>query len=127
MAVTSKERGFTLLEVLVATTIVGLVFGGVFSAIVVSNDLSFRTQHSFLRDSKLRFLANSVILYSSIGEKPPRSILPEGNRLEYEAVALEFAGEEIIQTGKLEMFTLGADGVEPIQGLVWVPWNLTDG
>ena len=60
MAVRHKELGFTLLEVLVATTIVGLVFGGVFSAIVVSNDLSFRTQHSFTRDAKLRFLANTV-------------------------------------------------------------------
>ncbi len=127
MAVTNKERGFTLLEVLVATTIVGLVFGGVFSAIVASNDLSFRAQHSFARDAKLRFLVNSVMLYSRFDEKPPRSMLPEGNRLEREEVALEFAGEEIIQSGKLEMFTLGSDGVEPIQGLVWVPRILTDG
>ena len=126
MAVKSNERGFTLLEVLVATTIVGLVFGGVFSAIVVSNDLSFRTQHAFKRDAKLRFLTNSVILYSSFSERLPRSMLPEGNRLEYEEVALDFAGEEIIQTGNLRLFTLGADGVEPVQGLVWVPPILTN-
>jgi prepilin-type N-terminal cleavage/methylation domain-containing protein len=127
MAVKSNERGFTLLEVLVATTIVGLVFGGVFSAIVASNDLSFRTQQSFARDAKLRFLVNSVILYSGFDETPPRSMLPEGNRLKYEAVALDFAGEEIIRSGKLKMFTLDSDGVEPIQGLVWVPWVFTDG
>ncbi len=127
MAVIRNERGFTLLEVLVATTIVGLVFGGVFSAIVVSNDLSFKIQRAFPRDAKLRFLANSVILYSSFGEKPPRSILPERSRLEYKAVTLEFAGEEIIQSGKLEMFSLGADDVETIQGLVWVPRIFTDG
>ncbi len=127
MAVKSKERGFTLLEVLVATTIVGFVFGGVFSAIVVSNDLSFRIQHSFARDAKLRFLANSVMLYSSFNESPPHSMLPEGSRLEYEAVALEFAGEEIIQTGKLRIFTLDTDGIEPLQGLVWVPPIFTDG
>ncbi|HXK56532.1 MAG: type II secretion system protein [Gammaproteobacteria bacterium] len=123
MAGTGKERGFTLLEVLVATTIVGLVFGGVFSAIVVSNDLSFRTQHAFLRDAKLRFLANSVMLYSRFGEKPPRSMLPEGNRLKVEEVALKFAGEEVIQGGKLRMFTLAADDMEPLRGLVWVPRN----
>ncbi len=127
MAVRSKERGFTLLEVLVATTIVGLVFGGVFSAIVVSNDLSFRTQHSFGQDAKLRFLVNSVMLYSRFDETPPSSMLPESNRLEYEAVALEFAGEEIIQSGKLKMFTLDADVVPPIQGLVWVPRFFPDG
>jgi len=126
MAVTSKERGFTLLEVLVATTVVGLVFGGVFSAIVVSNDLSFRTQNSFVRDAKLRFLVNSIILYSSFDEKLPHSMLPEGNRLEYEEVASEFAGEEIIESGKLRMFTLGTDGVEPLQGLVWVPRIFTN-
>jgi len=120
MAVRGKERGFTLLEVLVATTIVGLVFGGVFSAIVVSKDLSFRTQRSFERDARLRFLANTVMLYSSLGETVPGGMLPEGNRLEYEEVALEFEGEEIIQTGKLEKFTLDADGIDPIQGLIWV-------
>jgi len=120
MAVRGKARGFTLLEVLVATTIVGLVFGGVFSAIVVSKDLSFRTQRSFMRDAKLRSLANTVILYSSLGETIPGAMLPEGASLEYEDVALEFEGEEIIQTGKLEKFTLGADGIDSIQGLVWV-------
>ena len=126
MAVTSKERGFTLLEVLVATTIVGLVFGGVFSAIVVSNDMSFRTQLSFKRDAKLRFLTNSAMLYSSFDERLPRSMLPEGNRLVYDEIASEFAGEEIIQTGKLRMFTLDAAGVETVQGLVWVPRDFTN-
>lgn len=127
MAVANKQRGFTLLEVLVATTIVGLVFGGVFSAIVVSNDLSFRTQNSFARNAKLRFLANVVMLYSSYDENPPHSLLPEGSRLEYEEVALEFAGEEIIQTGKLKKFTLGAYGIEPIKGLIWVPRIIPNG
>ncbi len=127
MVVTSKEYGFTLLEVLVATTIVGLVFGGVFSAIVVSNDLSFRTQHSFGQDAKLRFLTNSVMLYSRFDERPPSFILPEGNRLEHEAVALKFAGEENIQSGKLNKFTLGVDGVLPVQGLIWVPRVFPDG
>ena len=127
MVVGHKERGFTLLEVLVATTIVGLVFGGVFSAIVVSNDLSFRTQRSFERDAKLRFLANTVTLYSSYDEKPSRSMLPEGSRLEYEEVALEFAGEEIIETGKLKKFTLSANGIQPVTGLVWVARIIPDG
>jgi prepilin-type N-terminal cleavage/methylation domain-containing protein len=123
MATKLRQRGFTLLEVLVATTIVGLVFGGVFSAIVVARDLGFRTQHAFSRDTKLRYLANTAILYARHGVKVPRQLLPEGSRLDHEEIALEFSEEQVIQTGKLERLHLEAENLEPVRAMIWVQYR----
>ncbi|MCB1759957.1 MAG: type II secretion system protein [Gammaproteobacteria bacterium] len=123
MAKKLRQRGFTLLEVLVATTIVGLVFGGVFSAIVVARDLGFRTQRAFSRDTKLRYLANTAILYARYGDKAPKQLLPENSRVDDEEIALEFSEETVIQTGKLERLHLEAENVEPVSAIIWVKYR----
>ena len=115
----NSSRGFTLLEVLVATTIMGLVFGGVFSAIVASNDLSFRTKRSLDRNARLRYLSNAALLYSTHGEALPNDLLSAEDGIEYEDVEMEFEGEQVMQTGPLQKFKLVVGGREAVQGLVW--------
>lgn len=56
------EQGFTLLEVIVAMAITGFVLGGLFSLVGGSKQLSWRSEESLLRATKLRAATNFALL-----------------------------------------------------------------
>ncbi len=119
---TGRQSGFTLLEVLVSTTIVGLVFGGVFSAIVASKQLDFKVKKSFQRSAEHRLLGNLAELYLSIGKELPPDLLPASYQMEFEPITIQFGDEEnILQGGQLESFSISSDSAGSVSGIVWAP------
>lgn len=58
----SKETGFTLLEVIVAMAITGFVLGGLFSLVGGSKQLSWRSEDSLHRATKIRAVTNFALL-----------------------------------------------------------------
>lgn len=57
-----KNRGFTLLEVIVALTITGFVLGGLFSLVAGSKRLSWTSEASLVRAAKFRAATNFALL-----------------------------------------------------------------
>lgn len=126
MQYADRQSGFTLLEVLVSTTIVGLVFGGVFSSIVASRQLDFKTRDSFQRSAERRLLGSVAELYLSVGEKPPSDMLPVPYELEFEEITIQYGDEENpLQGGRLEQFSISRDGAEYVSGIVWAGKSFT--
>jgi len=120
MPFADRQSGFTLLEVLVSTTIVGLVFGGVFSAIVASRQLDFKTRDSFQRSAERRLLGSVAELYLSVAQKPPFDMLPDPYQLEFEEITIKYGDEEnLLQGGQLQRFSISRDGAEAVTGIVW--------
>ena len=114
-----REFGFTLLEVLVATTIVGLVFGGVFSAIVASKQLDFRTKKAFDRSAEMRLLGSTAALYLTLNQTPSPDLLAERYILESQKIIVKYDDEENLQSGQLEQFSISGGGAD-FSGIVWV-------
>ena len=56
------QQGFTLLEVIVAMAITGFVLGGVFSLVGGSKQLSWRSEDSLQRATKIRAVTNFALL-----------------------------------------------------------------
>ena len=111
------ESGFTLLEVLVSATVLGLVFGGVFSAIVASKQLAFKTRESLARSADQRYLVNTAQFYLSFGDRPPGELLGDSYRLETEELVIEFDGEQNLEGAVLERFTVTREGHEIVNGV----------
>jgi len=62
------QLGFTLLEVIVALTITGFILGGLFSLVAGSKQLSWRSEESLLRATKLRAVTNFALLENEYSE-----------------------------------------------------------
>ncbi len=62
------QLGFTLLEVIVALTITGFILGGLFSLVAGSKQLSWRSEESLLRATKLRAIINFALLENEYSE-----------------------------------------------------------
>lgn len=58
----STQRGFTLLEVIVALAITGFVLGGLFTLVGGSKQLTWRAEDSLLRATRLRAATNFALL-----------------------------------------------------------------
>ena len=56
------QQGFTLLEVIVAMAIAGFVLGGLFSLVGGSKQLSWRSEDSLQRATKIRAMTNFALL-----------------------------------------------------------------
>ena len=56
------QQGFTLLEVIVAMAITGFVLGGLFSLVGGSKQLSWRSEDSLQRATKIRAVTNFALL-----------------------------------------------------------------
>ena len=55
---TRKQRGFTLLEVIVALAISGFILGGLFSLLGSSKQLSWTSEENLLRAARIRAATN---------------------------------------------------------------------
>ena len=67
----NPQAGFTLLEVIVALTITGVVLGGLFSLVGGSKQLSWRSEQSLVQATRVRAAINFALLeneYSDIEE-----------------------------------------------------------
>lgn len=62
------SSGFTLLEVIVALAITGFVLGGLFTLVAGSKQLTWRSEDSLLRATKLRAAANFALLQNEYQE-----------------------------------------------------------
>ena len=68
---TSAERGFTLLEVIVALAITGFVLGGLFTLLGSSKQLSLRSADSLRETADLRAAVNFALLENEFNEVEP--------------------------------------------------------
>lgn len=68
---TSAERGFTLLEVIVALAITGFVLGGLFTLLGSSKQLSLRSVDSLRETADLRAAVNFALLENEFNEVEP--------------------------------------------------------
>lgn len=66
-----QQSGFTLLEVIVALTITGFILGGLFSLVGGSKQLSWRSEASLLKATKLRAVTNFALLENEYSEVEP--------------------------------------------------------
>ena len=67
----SAERGFTLLEVIVALAITGFVLGGLFTLLGASKQLSLRSDQSLRETAELRAAVNFALLENEYNEVEP--------------------------------------------------------
>lgn len=67
----SAERGFTLLEVIVALAIAGFVLGGLFTLLGSSKQLSLRSVDSLRETADLRATINFALLENEFNEVEP--------------------------------------------------------
>ncbi len=67
----SAERGFTLLEVIVALAITGFVLGGLFTLLGSSKQLSLRSADSLRETADLRAAVNFALLENEYNEVEP--------------------------------------------------------
>ena len=65
------ERGFTLLEVIVALAITGFVLGGLFTLLGASKQLSLRSSESLREAAELRAAVNFALLENEYNEVEP--------------------------------------------------------
>lgn len=65
------ERGFTLLEVIVALAITGFVLGGLFTLLGASKQLSLRSDQSLRETAELRAAVNFALLENEYNEVEP--------------------------------------------------------
>jgi len=63
-----SERGFTLLEVMIALTITGLALGGLFGIIAGNKQLAWRAEDALLRSMQVRSLINFSQLNDTRGD-----------------------------------------------------------
>lgn len=65
------QRGFTLLEVIVALAITGFVLGGLFSLVAGSKQITWRSQDSLVRATEIRAATNFALLQNEYNDVEP--------------------------------------------------------
>ena len=65
---TDTQKGFTLLEVIVALTITGFILGGLFTLVAGSKQLSWRSEESLIRAVNARAQINFALLENEYSE-----------------------------------------------------------
>ncbi len=63
-----KQKGFTLLEVMVALTIAGMALGGMFSVIAGNKRLAYRSEEALIRSTQVRSQINFSQLNDERGD-----------------------------------------------------------
>lgn len=66
-----SQRGFTLLEVIVALAITGFVLGSLFALVGGSKQLTWRSEDSLLRATELRAVTNFALLQNEFQDVEP--------------------------------------------------------
>ncbi len=66
-----RQKGFTLLEVIVALTITGFILGGLFTLVAGSKQLSWRSEESLIRAINARAQINFALLENEFNEVEP--------------------------------------------------------
>ena len=120
----TAQRGFTLLEVIVALTITGFILGGLFTLVAGSKQLSWRSEESLIRAMNARARINFALLENEYSEVEP--VLE--NDL-YQTRAGELLEDPLRRT-QATVFTLQAfevvdeDREEIISGTRWLQMEL---
>ncbi len=70
-AKSNLERGFTLLEVIVALAITGFVLGSQFALLGASKQLTFRSNSALLETAELRAAVNFALLENDYNDVEP--------------------------------------------------------
>ncbi len=120
------QRGFTLLEVLVALTISGLALGGLFAVIAGNKRLAWNSEDVLLHATQARSLINLAQLDDTRGELPPALDLPD---LELEAGLELDTPERKTQASALALrgFEVrAANGERVASGTYWVELDLSE-
>ncbi len=119
-----RERGFTLLEVIVAMTITGFVLGGLFTLLGSSKQLSLRANDSLHEAAQLRATVNFALLENDYNEVAP---VLQGERFEIRAGELLEAPPRKTagSTQALESFEIhDPERGQSVHGTRWVRLSL---
>lgn len=118
------QDGFTLLEVIVAMAITGFVLGGLFSLVGGSKQLSWRSEDSLHRATKVRAVTNFALLQNEF--RDVELILEDES---YDIIAMDMLEEPERKTEPsihtLQVFEIvNEDRDEFITGNRWIQLNL---
>jgi len=118
------QDGFTLLEVIVAMAITGFVLGGLFSLVGGSKQLSWRSEDSLHRATKIRAVSNFALLQNEF--RDVELILEDES---YDIIAMDMLEEPERKTEPsihtLQVFEIvNEDRDEFITGNRWIQLNL---
>lgn len=115
-----SQKGFTLLEVMVALTITSMVLGGLFSLAAGSKQLAVRTQTALQDTMAARAQINFALLENELGDIEPAI---ENNRYQVQALDLlpdvprrTMPGTELLQSYEI----IDTDTDEVITGVRWI-------
>ena len=122
----TAQRGFTLLEVMVALTITGLALGGLFGVIAGNKRLAWRSEQALLESTTVRSVINFAQLNDMRGDLP----LPvdgQGLRI-IEDLAVEMPGRRTRgSTQSLRRYEIvNAGGDVVASGTYWVELDLLE-
>lgn len=119
-----SDRGFTLLEVIVALAITGFVLGSLFSLVGGSKQLTWRSEDSLTRATELRAVTNFALLQNEFQDVEP--ILEVDNYriiADLELEAPERKTQPMINA--LQLFEiLNEDTDESVTGTRWIRLEL---
>ena len=88
-----EQSGFTLLEVIVALAISGFILGGLFSLLGTSKQLSWTSEESLLRASRVRAASNFALLQNEF-----RDVEEILNYDGYEIISLDLIEDPLRKT-----------------------------
>ena len=116
--------GFTLLEVIIALAITGFVLGGLFSLVGGSKQLTWRSQDSLTRSTKIRAATNFALLQNEFAEV--EEILEQGAYRVRPGEALEAPERKTQPTmHQLQAYEIvNSDRDEVIDGVRWIQLDL---
>lgn len=117
-----QQQGFTLLEVIVALTIVGMALGSLFGLLASSKRLAFSAMHNM---DNTMFLRSSISL-AQAEQRPKYPEFPQELSKNAEIVLDDIPEKPERQTQKilyqLEPYHLERDG-KPVDGIQSVRWK----
>ena len=116
--------GFTLLEVIIALAITGLVLGGLFSLVGGSKQLTWRSQESLKRATQIRAATNFALLQNEFAEV--EEILEQGAYRARPGEVLEAPERKTQPTmHQLQSYEIvNSDRDEVIDGVRWIQLDL---
>lgn len=120
----NQQRGFTLLEVMIALTITGMVLGSLFALAAGSKQLAFRTQASLQQSTAARAAVNFALLDNEF-----RDIEPALDDDRYDINGLELLPDAERRTSAMndllqEYEVVDARTGEVIQAVRWQRFDL---